>query len=280
MTCIELISRFWQFGINDMAFRFLTNGAGNLASAQDNAGSGSTASGYSATAAISGPRSKVWRSTASASASGLGYQYTSDLSPDYIVIARADLLLTQNTMRVKGRNRNSGGTWSDISGFDYNPLVVGDLIGPRAQDLVKAVSVGANTRGVGFTGTPASGTEAVSVSKVYGAVSFSFTDCAPSFLPKWTDLPPRTYSSPMLGNRPYEIERRFSLVFSGVSAADLASFKALTQLYYWPLFLYDEDAAVWSWKLEHVILEALDVLYGHKNFYNITMSFARLSHYD
>ena len=266
-----------------MALLFLPNTAGDRATAQDNTGSGATATGYDVKNLIAGPRqaSNGWRSTASSGASGVGYQIATDTDIDHIVIARADWLLTENTMRVKGRKRDSGGTWTDISGFDKNPIVAADLIGPKAQDLVIAVDVDTSLRGVGISADPVAGTEAVQISKLYGAIAFTFDPLTvPSREATWEDLPPGTYYEPLLGSRPYEVERRFTLTFEAVTMAQIENFKAIPQLFYWPFFLYDQNADLWKWKLEHVILEGFEVSVRTNLYYDLTINFLRLRHYD
>ena len=228
-----------------MAFLWLTNSAGEIATAQDNCGRARYASGYNAAQVISGPRSTCWRATARAGDMGLGYQLAVDTDVDYIVVARADWALTKNGMRLRGTKRSSGGTWSYISGFDYNTLAAADLVGPREQDLVVTVDVGASLRGIGIIGAPSSGTEALQVSKIYGAVSFEL-DVPPGLNVQWEDLPAQSYSTCLQSSRPYEIERRYSLVFNSISTAKLQAFESLTAIRTAPLFLYDSDQAIFN----------------------------------
>lgn len=263
-----------------MALKFLFNAAGIAADAIGNTGSGSTATGYDTTAIMCGQRSTAWRST-SATANSIGYTYDDDVTISHVVVARADWLVTKAGQRVRGRQRNSGGTWSDIAAFDKNPLAASDLIGPRTQDLVVACAP-TDLRGLGLSFTPATGSEASQLSKLYGANAFSFTEAVPSFGVNWTTFEPNTLEKSMRGTFLYDVERGFSLSFFGLSETELTSFMSTTNLYHWPFFIYDEDQEIWEWKLEHVILAGLEARMLMPSFrtYELELRLLRLRHYD
>jgi len=238
---------------------------------------GGTATGYDPLELITGPRSTMWRS-ANFSAAEINYTYPSDVDIDYALITRADLLLSSAGKQIIGRQRDSGGGWTDIPGFIYNPLSSSDLLGPRSQDLVVATTPSA-LRGFGVYTAPLSGTEASMFSKLYAGTSFSFSVPPPLGL-GWNELPPGTYQKPMQSTWEYEVEREFSIRFAGVSQSEVAEFEAKANLLHWPFYLYDSTGDVWDWQLEHVIMIAYGATMVEQDAYVVDMSLARLRHYD
>lgn len=292
-----------------MAFYLLSNVAGYYGDPNTNAGlSLTTSSGYSVNSFISGPRSTWHRSDSSSLEIGRGYVYPELVDPTFCVVARADKLLTQAGTRVRPRQLAGGsstnywysqdwysggswyehnwwagsggsGTWSYISGVDYNPLVAGDLIGPRSQDLVFAVEP-TETGGIGLSCKPVSGSQATLLSKFYGCEAFEF-DNPPQLGTNWSDQPPGTFARTMRGTYPYEIERRFSIRFGPETRAKAIAFRSVKYMFnYWPLFLYDPSATIWDHKLEHVIIEGVTETIIENNRHVLDISFARLRHYE
>lgn len=264
-----------------MALLFLCNYAANAASSMTTAGFGSDASGFDPYDLITGPRSRFYKLTASTGNQAIGYSYASNLSVNYLVVARADKLLTKNGMRVKALQQNSGGTWSNIGSVDYNPLATSDLLGPAAQDLVIPISP-TDLRGVALQViTKGVTNESGVLSKLYGAVSFSLGEPSMSnpggLAPQTIESP--YYFTPLEGDWPYECERRIVMTFPSVTQAKVNAFKALPQIWNWPLFLYDTVGTVWNWKLEHVLLETVQEQYVEPDQINLTLSFLRLAHY-
>lgn len=70
-----------------MSFYLLPNTIGSAATSLDNAGSGSTASGFNIKDLIAGPRSSMWRSVASSGAVRAGYHVAADTTVTHMVDA-------------------------------------------------------------------------------------------------------------------------------------------------------------------------------------------------
>lgn len=239
--------------------------------------SGEAATGYSLVDIVTGPRSTRYRSQASSGDRSAGYEFGSDVVISHVVVARADWMLTQNGSRVRARQRNSGGTWSVVSGIDLNPLSSANLVGPTSQDLVLAVSP-SDHRGSSLFRSGVSGSEALQVAKVFASSGLYFgLNPTPGF--SWQDLPDNQFAFPIRGNRVYEVERRFALNWLGITQANLNSFLALPMIDRWPLFLYDDAGDVFPWKLEHVIVENYTVNVIAADNINLEVSFARLKHW-
>lgn len=262
-----------------MSFLFLCNTAGNTATAQSTAGVGTTATGYDIKKVIAGPRSTFHRATAGAGGVGVGYEFTADLDLDYIVVARADKMLTQNTTRVRVKERNSGGTWSNLAGVDYNPLTSANLLGIKTQDLVFSITQSVK-RGLALYSVPLAGTDAQMVSKFYGCKAFEFVGSAPALGATTEILDIGSRFTPQNGHIDYEVEARFSISFGPVSRAYIALFKALPQLRNWPLFLYDTAGDLWTHKLEHVLIEDWTETIVESNLHGLSITFLRLRHYE
>lgn len=257
-----------------MALVILTNSAGNSAS-QIQFDASDVADGYDETQIIAGPRSTLMRAQAATGCS-LGYVFSDTLTCDYMVVARADLLLTENGARVYPTQKSAGGTWSQQASPDYNELAAGDLVGPRSQDLVFPVSP-SEIHGIGLAAEFDS-SEAMIFSKLYGCVSFAF-DEEPMALSS-EEVEPGTFFTPLRGTWPYEVEKRIAIAFPAVSDATYLEFRALPQIYNWPIFLYDTTGDLWSWKLEHVVLETMTPTLANDGRWEIQASFLRLKHYD
>lgn len=259
-----------------MALLFLFNYSGNAASTYT-LGSGTTATGYNLYNSISGNRSLMERTTKSASEVIRQYVYSAVVSVDYVVISRADLLLTANTTRLRLKDRTAGGTWAYISGIDYNPLTSASLIGIKSQDLVIAVTP-AEFYGIALSTLPASGSEASQISKFYASDSVSLGVAQVGFETEELDF--GVYATPIQGTLPYEVEKRFTLDFIGLTQAEIISFYAYPMLMTQPFFLYDSAGDIWTHKLEHVLLEDIEETFLEKDVYNLKLSFARLRHYE
>lgn len=245
--------------------------------------SGATASGYDAKDLISGPRSTMWRSDSSSSNIAIGYEHGAR-SETHIVISRADLLLTQNGTRLRAMTMNIGGVWGLVSGIDYNPLTSADLMGPYGQDICIPFTP-PDPWGTGIRCDPVSGSQAVQISKMIVSTSFTF-GVEPHFLqspPVWEPLPPTsgpTLFTPPKGFEPFEVEARITLVWEAVTTAKATQFKALAQILKWPLYLYDSTGDVFSWKLEHVVVQEYTEQLIGQGYRNISITFLRLKHYD
>lgn len=263
-----------------MAFYLLHNVSGYYGDPSSDAGlTLGTSTGYSVNDFVSGPRSTWHRTNSSSSTIGRGYEYAVSLTPTYVVVARADKLLTAAGSRVRFRQRTVADSWGDISGVDFNPLTSSDLVGPRGQDLVAAVTV-VDTYGIGLSVAPASGSQATLISKFYGCEAFDF-GVPPQLSASWTDLPPNQYITPLDSTIPYEIERRFSIVFPLVTRAVAETFyQEYREFRVSPLFLYDTTGDIWAHKLEHVLIENWTEEILENDRHTFSISFARLKHYD
>lgn len=262
-----------------MSFLFLCNHAGESAASVANAAGGSTATGYSLLNMIAGPRSTLHRGAAASGGVGASYLFNSNVDLNYVVIARADYLLTLNTSRVRLRERNASNVWSYVSGIDYNPLSSTSLVGVKAQDLVFSFTQ-TEKRGIEIYSNPVSGTDAQQFSKFYACNSFEFTGYAPELGMQSEELPIGSYATAINGDIPYEIESRFTITFHQVTGSLVDTFKALPQLKNWPFFLYDTAGDIWSHKLEHVILEGWTETINMKNSHTLELNFARLRQYE
>lgn len=224
-------------------------------------------------------RSKMFKGTATTGLTELAYTFTSDVACDHMVVARADKLLTKNQMDVAFRQRSSGGVWSDL-GTAYDPLTSADLIGIRSQDLVRSVSPtslrGYSVRAVTNGVTP----EAMMLSKFYASASFSLGIEPDQESLQTEELAPGTEETPLRGTRPYEVEKKISMTFFGVTGAKVTAFRALPQIFNWPLFLYDTTGDLWSWKLEHVIVTDFTTAIVGEGRWGVELSVHRLRHDD
>lgn len=263
-----------------MALRFLYNKSADLVTAFENPVAGSAASGYDWKTLIAGPRSTFFRMASSSTDQGIGYAHQGiNNTPDYLIIARADKLLTTAGMRVRAAQRASGGSWTTLAP-DLNPISSANLTGIRKQDYISAISP-TSLQGVGIVCTPVSGNQTAEISKLFGATSFSFgTGVEPIFGAEFQTLAVGTYSQPLKCLEPYEVEQRFSLVWPTIPTSAVNSFLALPQIFRWPVFLYDDAQNIFDWQLEHVIIEAVQVNVLEKDISQIEVTFARLRHYD
>lgn len=263
-----------------MSLWFLTNTIGDVATSLTESGM-TIATGYDRTHIINGARSSHCRWQPASGSQQVRYTLPSSYTPTHMVIARADWLLTQNGMRVKGFQRSSGGVWSAIAGADFNPLASANLMGPRSQDIAFAVSP-TDLTGFGIEADTISGTEALQLSKLFVSVGFQF-DVAPSFRPAWEPVPKsQNYDmqTPLYGTIPLEVEAFLDMRFQGVSTAKLLAFKALPRIFNWPFFLFDDAGDIWNWKLEHVMLQGMEVTLSDADLHDVTLKFYRLKHYE
>lgn len=263
-----------------MSLWILPNTIGDVATTLTESGM-TIASGYDRTHIINGSRSSHCRWQPASGSQQIRYLLPTNYTPTHMVIARADWLCTQNTMRVKGFQRSSGGVWSGISGADYNPLAAANLMGPRSQDLAFAITPSEFT-GFGLEADTISGSEALQISKLFVSVGFQF-NVEPSFRPAWEPIPKSTtydMRSPLYGTFPLEVEAVLEMRFQGVTTAKVLAFKALPRILNWPFFLFDDSGVIWSWKLEHVLLQSYEINTTDADYHDITLKFLRLKQYE
>jgi len=262
-----------------MAIRFLTNKAGDFATGIV-FNSGTPDPAYSDRWMISGPRSLLFKGAAATVGTEPGYVFPSTLACDYMVVARADLLLTATGMRVRPIQRSAGGTWSFISSVDYNPLSASNLVGVRKQDLVFPVSP-TQTRGIGISAYNGGAvSEAMMFAKLYGCQAFDFGVGPAQGGVSFENVAADFYFTPLRGTWPYEVEKRIVMTFQKVPAAKIRQFKALPQILNWPLFIYDTTGDTLPQRLEHVVIESYGQTLNSNRSGNVQISFLRLKHYD
>ena len=264
-----------------MSLLLLPNTAGSAASSVS-VSNGSSASSYDPENIITGSRARMWRSTATSGNVRIGYLLDEDVTVDHVVIARADKLVTENGLRVRISDRDSGGSWSELVSPDFNTLDSSDLIGKYSQDLVAAVSPG-NERGYAIFSSVSSGTEAVQFAKFYASLAFDMgVDPILQSPPSWRDTPVR--ARPLKGWFSCETEQEISITWNGVTAAKAAAFEAIPRLLSWPFFLYESDASnirCFEHRLEHVIIaEPYTVERLNNGYRNISVTFRRLTHWE
>lgn len=231
---------------------------------------------------IAGPRNTYWKSTAVSTEMAIGYQIASDLVATHMVIARADWMVTLASAKMNLVQRNSSAAWSAITGTTLNPLTAASLMGPKLQDYCTAISPTVyRGYGVDFDST---GTEAFKMSKMYASVGFKFDgNCSLKQLPEWQPLPQSQSVNlfiPQQGCEYYEIESSIQMTWKRNTAASIAAFEALPQIRNWPLYIYDDAANLWSWKLEHVIVDTWQKTLVAQDIWDITVSFKRLKQYE
>lgn len=262
-----------------MAILFLTNKAGDTASSVE-FNSGTADSAYSDRWVIAGPRSLLFKAEASTSALNVGYVFTAATLCDYMVVARADLLLTATGMRVRPIQRDTGGAWTFVSGVDYNPLAPANLIGVRRQDLCFAVTP-TDTAGIGVQAYNGGGSsEAAMFAKLYGCQAFNWGVGPAKGGVSFEKVPADTYFTPLRGTWPHEVEKRLIMTFHGVTTAKVRAFKALPQVFNWPLFIHDTTGDTLPQRLEHVLVESFSQTLRRDKTWNVQLSFLRLKHYD
>jgi len=267
-----------------MTLRFLTNTAGDNASIMSFV-DGATASGYDDYDAMSGPRSRMVRSAASSSAITLAHTFAANVDADYMVVSRADKLLTRSNMDTIIRNYGANLAWSDISATIVCPLPLASLIGVGSQDYVKSFTPDVK-RGYALRVSTAGGDEeAMMISHLCFAKAFSF-GVEPERPLAEEDLTAEELAVPLKSEEPYKISRRIRLNFKGVARAKVDEFLALPQVFNWPLYLYDDDdsdLALWEHQLEHVIVEGMTENWQARSdvdLWDIELRVARLKHYE
>lgn len=249
------------------------------------------ATGYNLTDMITGPRSKKIRSAqGSGSSIGIFYpRYSCDpasVPVNYAVIARADYLTRRTNgcqIYFTGYGATANGSYLEESVVSNATLSAG-LIGPKSQDYVfkypaQRTRFGASVQSYTSTVT---GVNVGQCGQIYFSTGFDFgasPDTKPE--PQWDDVPDEDrLFTPLRGHFPYETEKKITLSWKNITTAKLTAFKALPHILNWPLFLYDEDADIWDWKLEHVLVESWAEQIAAPGYWDIDITFRRLAHYD
>lgn len=250
---------------------------------------GAAATGYEPRHLLTGPRSRLYRTTEDTDSS-VAYVCDETVSATHLVIARADYLLTNNGGTDAGTEINVykhagyGGSSAAAVGSAQVIDAPGDLIGHNAQDWV--YSFGSTHSGYGFSvmqfGNPSSSTSHVfQCSKLYFSEAFDFgVNPQPGAL-TWEFLDPGALQlyRPLEGTFEYAIEARITMALPTVAGSVLDAFAEIPTIYRWPFFLYDSTGAVIPWKLEHVILERFEQRILGDDTWAATLTFLRLKHY-
>lgn len=265
-----------------MALKILTNQAGYYATSLVEP-SGTTSTGYDKRDFVSGPRSALYRMDASGGDNSVGYVFGEEHTMSYLVISRADLLLTADTLDLSLRHRNSGGTWADNQ--TYAPFDE-TLIGPTSQDFVDSFTSAAGNRyGYGLEAN-SGGTEAFMFSKLYFCEAFSFGVEPTTPLVEEELIQGDTLFAPPRGDEPFATEKRIALTFKNVTRSKVDEFLLLPNIFSWPFFLYDDDdanVALWEHRLEHVVLESFTELWQQRSdldYWDLNLLVRRLKHYE
>mgnify|MGYP000911878280 CR=1 FL=1 len=263
-----------------MTLYLLPSTAGNDSVVSDSSVGPTEASGYTLFDLITGPRSTMCVTTSGANHD---YQFakagyfagSATIYASHCVIARMDWAKNNSTalssMQVL-RAPGGGGAWTAA----YGPTAVGTLIGVRDQDYVVSFTraIGSGWRAyLSFAGATEN-----QLSKIYISDGYTF-GIDPTTEIQVTQMSESQYVTPIKATRPYEIEAVFNLTWRHVTLAKLTEFREIAQLFYWPLFLYDDAINVIPWQLEHVIVTGWTEVIEHLDSWRITVNFARLRHY-
>lgn len=251
-------------------------------------GTGTVNSDYYIEDMISGNRARMVRSNSSGGAGNtVDFSYTSVTSTtqevSHLVIARADKLLTKGGVTIQPQKKSSGGTWSNIE--SPVSLTSSDLIGrPQArrsfgQDYVQEFISSQTQHGFRLQLETDTADEALMFSKLYFSNAFDF-DTHPTIKP-----PPKWESAsgeikPLRSTKLYEIEARINLTWEGVTRAKVNEFRNLPHILDWPLFLYDSNAYLFKFKVEHVVVLDWQETYIATDQWDIDITFGRLKHYE
>lgn len=256
-----------------MAVWLLTNTVGAVATALNNPLSLALDSGYDRMNVISGPRSQMVRYLASSSYS-VTYSCPST-QITHCVVSRMDLF--KNTLDAQDvKLQYNGPSYATDSTTLAGDL---DLVGPTGQDWVQSFAQTSTQFRVLFSSS-ASNRELM-VGKVYLSNGFKFNDEGPALGPTLGRRPGERpdYVQPIYGYEPYAVENDFSLSWQGVTRAKVEAFQALPLN--WPFWIYDDAGDIFEHKAEHVVLaDPFEYQRVGSDYFNITLRFRRLAHYD
>lgn len=196
------------------------------------------ASGYSARNLYGGGRVETVRASAAATTSTWSWDHGATVQPEYIFLARADLLRRADsaatTWTVDGSSSSGFGTVDTKTGT-FN---LGDLKGPRSEDLISTFTYSSAYRYWRFKMTTTA-----SVVHEYSKL----------FLGNWLDLGrdplyPARFSVDPAVPMPRAAALTFDLAWTGISDATISSFvdKVLKYRDANPVILYDAGDLVFS----------------------------------
>jgi hypothetical protein len=254
--------------------KLLFNYAGDQVSEITYAGTAPFYPGYDENLIVAGNRNTRLRTYGDVNPKIIAYKDTSSRSFQYLVVTRADYGITQ-----AGQNMYSYRNPADYTAL-LTPITKDDLMGPYDQDYcVKAWSSGSSTQH-GIEYRQVSGVEPMQINQLCVAEDFDL-GIEPSFASSWDFLQEsQRYFTPLKSQIRLRTEARMKMVWVGVAKSDYDALMSWPHLMRWPFFLYDENADIIPWKLEHVCCEQLNISIGNNGRRNIEMTLRRLEHYE
>jgi hypothetical protein len=254
---------------------------------------GSIPSGFDIDDIISGPRSTMFKTTGASNKTSPAYSdSTNSFQWTHCVVARADLMARASTSQGFAIEQDTGGGYGAVTGASISTLTTSDLIGVDPNDngygqdvvLTPTTSPQAGVDGIRLAITESGGTTNVQkqISKFYASNAFDFDnepDSRPS--PVFQRLAPTERAfRPLYGWITYDTEARITLTWRNLTQAKVENFKSIPELLNWPMFLYDPQAHIFEWKLEHVIIEGYSEQIRNPDAHDLSVTFRRLAHYN
>lgn len=206
----------------------------------------------------------------------------------HVVIARADLIALSSTPLDLAFEDEDG----VISDFAVSPLTSSNLIGidpfkvGHGQDWVDKVSSARDVdewiRIEFEKNNDADDNSQVQLSKLYFSNAFDFgLNPVINPAPQFQDLAEgEKFGRAIKGFEPVPVEKRITLTWEHLSKATVESFRAVPRIFEWPIFIYDEDAELFPWKLEHVIITGVRETHLNVDTITLEVDFMRLKHYQ
>jgi len=259
-------------------FKILWNTGMACADSIGHGGLGRAASTYDLQDAGMGARSRLFKMEPSLVSQGVEYSFNEDVPLSHVVVARADLLKTQQSQIINFDTRDAAGTYTNVLNY---PSFDEPLIGVKGQDFVSEITQ-VGQRGIIMGGrTNGPDPESLMFSKFYASQAFDF-GIEPDLSPG-PSLEPVTNSDrsfrPLDGYRDYDTSHIITLNWTNLKGLAVENFRAIPKLLEWPMFLYDPKAHIWPWKLEHVVCVTYKETTIDSDHQSLSVTFRRLAHY-
>jgi len=260
------------------SFKILWNTGLACAESLNNSGVGSVESGYHLQDGVMGARNRILKMAPTDQSQAVAFDFNEDIPLSHMIVARADLLKTQQGMDLSILTKDAVDAWLTTATF---PDFDSDLIGPKYQDFVTPF-LQTGLRGVRFQGkTNGPDAESMAFSKVYFSNAFDFgiePDLDPA--PSWQLVSGQDSEfRPLRGYRSFATSHIITLSWTNLGGMAVENFKAIPKLLEWPIFLYDPMAHIWPWKLEHVVIDSYTETTRDNDSQDLTVTFRRLKHY-
>lgn len=194
-----------------------------------------------------------WQFWESATTDDLQVRYinrAATLSCSHVVITRAD--------RIAGHQLYLG-YWGAYTGSSTNPYdsgtnFAGPYVGRTGRDFIYAMTqTGKQAFGAHFLGG-VGGAYTKRISQIYFSNAFTFSYPGPA---QKRPLPfPSRY---IVGRQAYLVDDEWTLIFDGVSRADVLTFESLYNLRTEPLFIYDSAGTLIDFNLLHCIIQDVQI---------------------